>query len=241
MRLAHVLCEDDGITAELWIGALVDAGAPVDAVQDALDRAGTGARLATERGEARNVAATRVRLEIEPDAPRVDTVTALKERIAAAGLDERIEHRVRAVADALVRAEAAVHGVPPDAVRFEELARPHTVARLIAGAVALERLDVDAVTTSPVAVGSGVIQIAHGRFPVPPPAVLHLLQGFTVHAGGSPSELTTPSGAAVLAGLATPSGGVPSMHLEAHGRGADDLSPDARILTVMIGKATTAR
>lgn len=241
MRLAHLLCEDDGITAELLLGALVDAGAPAGVLQAALDDAGAQARLVAEPGEVREVTATRVRIETEPDAPRVESFPALKERLAAARLAPRADHRVRAVAEALGRAEAAVHGVPLDAVRFHELGRPHSVARLIAAAVALEQLDVDEVSTSRVAVGGGVIRIAHGRFPVPPPAVLHLLQGFVIHGGGQDRELTTPSGAAMLAGLATPATTVPAMRLETHGRGAIEEGDATRLLTVMIGSGEPRR
>jgi len=233
-----VLCEDDGITAELWLGALVDAGAPADRIQAALDASGAAARLVAERCDAREVTATRIRLETDASAPRVDTVAVLQERITAAGLGERAHDRVRAVADALAGSEATVHGVAPEAVRFHELGRPHTVARLIAGAVALELLEIDEVTCSPVALGSGVLHIAHGRFPVPPPAVLALLHGFTVQGGSRTGELTTPSGAAVLAGLARPSDAIPMMRLERHGRGVIGSGDRERLLTVMIGTAS---
>lgn len=237
MRVAHALC-DDGITAELWLGALVDAGVPPEELQAPIDRAGVETRLIAESGEAQEVAATFVRFESEPAAERVDTVAALHERVAAAGLSARAQARAEAIIEQLGEAEAAAHGIPVGSVRLHEIGRPHGIARILAGVTALERLEIDRVTVGAIAVGGGVVRIAHGRFPVPPPAVLHLLRGFVIHGGEHDEELTTPSGAAILAGLAEPVAHIPQMRLEGSGRGAIDTGTRRRMLTVMIGSAT---
>lgn len=229
-----MLC-DDGITAELWLGALVDAGAPLAELQAAIDRAGVPTQILAPAGDAREVVARFVRFETAAGAARYDTVEALRDRIDAADLPDRAHARAHAVADGLARAEAASHGVPIEDVRFHELGRPHGVARIIAGAAALESLEVDRVTVGPIAVGGGVIRIAHGRFSVPPPAVLHLLRGFVIRGGDLDEELTTPSGAAVLAGLATSVERIPAMRLETHGRGAMAVGEGHRLLTVVLG------
>lgn len=236
MRVAHLLAEE-GITGELWLGALLDAGADPDVVRAPLERAGVDATLRWERREVRAVACTVVRFD-EPDgARRVDTYPALLSCIEAAGLPDRARRRAHAVATALARAEADVHATPIEAVHFHELGRPRTVARVIAGAAALEALDVDHVSVGRVAVGGGQVRIAHGAFPVPPPAVLHLLRGHDVVGGPQDRELTTPSGAAVLAALAAPQPTIPPMRLEAHGRGAIEDAGDSQLLTVLVGDA----
>lgn len=240
MRTAHLLC-DDGITAELWLGALIDAGVHPAALQDAIDRTELPVRLVAERVEARSTLSTSISFELGAKAPRVDNAAALKERIAAAQLPPRADERARLLSDALLLAEAAVHGIPVDAVRLHELGRAHTVARIVAAAVALEELGIDRVTASAVTIGGGSVRIAHGRFPVPAPATLHLLRGFTIVGDERQQELTTPSGAAVLAALAEPSPAVPAMRLERHGRGATLRAgtdgDDQRLLTVLIGEA----
>jgi pyridinium-3,5-bisthiocarboxylic acid mononucleotide nickel chelatase len=230
----HLLC-DDGITGELWLSTLVAVGADVDELQAAVDRAGLPARLEAQAVEAREVQATRVRVDVVPDAPRLETPAALAAAIDGAELPERAHARAHRIAAALSAAEAAVHGRPVDEVRFHELGRARTVVQLLAGVTALELLDVDRVTTSPIALGGGTVRIAHGRFPVPPPAVLELLRGFVVSGGPRDGELTTPSGAAVLAALAEPVPAIPTLRLQAAGRGALGEGAEVRVLTALLG------
>jgi hypothetical protein len=138
----------------------------------------------------------------------------------------------------LLRAESLAHGVEAADVHLHELGRPRALARIVAIASALELLDVGRLTVGPVALGSGAVHIAHGRMAVPVPAVLHLMAGFVVESGPWPGELTTPSGAAVLAALATPAPGLPALTLECHGRGGAVVpgSSDMRVLTVLVGR-----
>lgn len=234
MRLAHLLA-DEGLTAELWLGALIDAGAPVEALQQAIDAAGIAAKLEVDLVRARDVRAVRVEVVTDPSAPRVDRPEALHATVDAGGLSARAAGRAHQVVDALCRAEAAVHDIPVAEVRLHELGRPRAIARIIAGAAALEALDVGHVTVGPIAVGGGTVEIAHGRFPVPPPAVLALLEGFTIEGGDRAEECTTPSGAAVLAALAESVAATPRMHLEAHGRGTIGEGDLLRIATVLLG------
>ena len=235
MRILHLLC-DEGITGELWLAALVDAGAEPAELQATIDAAGVAVQLEAEPVEARHVRAARVRLVTGPDAPRLDRAAQLHDAVDTAGLAPRAEKRAHAIIDALVRAEAAVHGVDPVDVRLHELGRARTAAGIVAGAAALEALDVDRVTVGPVAVGDGSLEIDHGRFPVPPPAVLQLLAGFTIEGGGRRQELTTPSGAAVLAALAEPVTSTPRLRLEAHGRGVSGEGAAQRLLTLLVGE-----
>jgi pyridinium-3,5-bisthiocarboxylic acid mononucleotide nickel chelatase len=232
----HLLC-DDGITAELWLGALVACGADAAAMQAAIDAAGIRARLRATPVCAREVAAVEVVVDDAGHEPRhrLATPDAMHDAIGGADLPVRAAERAHDLANALVRAEAAVHGVAPDDVHLHELGRPRTVARILAGVVALEQLDVETATVSTVALGGGAIDIAHGRFPVPPPVVLHLLHGFDVRGDPREVELTTPSGAAVLSVLATPSATIPPIRLEGHGRGAQQTPTGDRLLTALLG------
>jgi pyridinium-3,5-bisthiocarboxylic acid mononucleotide nickel chelatase len=230
----HLLC-DDGITGQLWLSALVAVGADVAGLQRAVDRARLPARLVVRRTEAREVLATSVTVEVAADAPRIDSPAALEDTIVTAGLAERAEQRALRMATVLCEAEAAVHGVPVEQVRFHELGRARTVVQMIAAVSALELLEVERITTSTVALGGGTVTIAHGRFPVPPPAVLELLRGFAVEGGPRCGELTTPSGAAVLAALADPATAIPPMRLAAAGRGAGGQGAEVRLLTALLG------
>lgn len=236
-RIAHLLC-DDGITGELLVAALVDAGADVDSLQSALDGAGLAAKLFATPGEVRSIRATQLRFEVDPDAPRTPTPAALQaavdQAVSAAGLPQRAAARAGRIVTVLSEAEASVHGVGVEDVHFHEIGRPLTLVRIVALVAALEILDLDRLTVADVTVGGGTIQIAHGRVPVPAPVVMALLRGYLVVGGARTGELTTPSGAAALAALATPVEGLPRLRLETVGRGTAAQRRDA-LVTVMIG------
>ncbi len=238
MNVAHVHT-DEGICAERWLGALVHAGVAPKVLEGPIERAGIPAELVLDESRIREVTACWVRFETGPRVPRVEGIGELHATIERAGLPPRATERAHEVAAVLGRAEAAVHDMPVDQVRLHELGRPIVAARIVAGAAALEELDVDRVTVGPVAVGQGTIRIAHGRFPVPAPAVQELLRGFVieggVEGGDEPSELTTPSGAAVLAALAEPVTTTPRMRLASFGRGATRRGGHERMLTVLVG------
>jgi pyridinium-3,5-bisthiocarboxylic acid mononucleotide nickel chelatase len=234
VTVAHLLC-DEGICGERWLGALVHAGAHPKALREPIERAGIPVEFTVEHGIVREVSATWVRFDAAAEAARFDRLDDLHAVIDRAGLVDRATERAHAIAVALGRAEAAVHDMPVDQVRLHELGRPVTAARIVAGVAALEELDVGRVTVGPVAVGEGHVRIAHGRFPVPPPAVLELLRGFVIEGGGRSQELTTPSGAAVLAALAEPVEATPRMRLANYGRGAVRRDDDERLLTVLLG------
>lgn len=233
MTVAHLLC-DDGITAELFLGALLDAGADLDAARTAIEAAGVPSRLHVDRITARHVACTTVVVEDVGDL-RLPTRADWDALVRDADVTDAARYRAQALIDAVITAEAQVHAVDPADVHLHELARPRTLARILAIAVAMESLDIGTVTTSPVAVGGGVIDIHHGRFPVPPPAVLHLLQGFDIRGDDRQVELTTPSGAAVLAAFATAAPSVPAITLGSHGRGAQRHPDGDRLLTLLLG------
>lgn len=238
-HLLHLCCEE-GITAELVLAALIDAGAPPEVVQAPVDRAGLDAQVVAREVVARHVGATSVDVEVAPAAPRLARVDDLRGAVGRSGLPDAAAAMAAAQVDALLGAEAAVHRSEVDRVRLHELGSPRTAARIIAIAAALQHLAVTVLTVGPVTVGTGSVHIAHGRFPVPPPAVLELLRGFVITAGHVGGEATTPSGAAVLAALARPVDGVPPMRLDGHGRGAADAGgPAERLLTVLLGGPTS--
>jgi pyridinium-3,5-bisthiocarboxylic acid mononucleotide nickel chelatase len=237
MRSAHLI-GDEGVTGELVLGALIDAGAPLDELQAAVDVCAPDVRLVAERVALREVLGTTVRVDEGDAARRVADGATLLQRISRAELPEPVRERATAIATRLLRAESLAHGVEAADVHLHELGRPRALARIVAIASALELLDVGRLTVGPVALGSGAVHIAHGRMAVPVPAVLHLMAGFVVESGPWPGELTTPSGAAVLAALATPAPGLPALTLECHGRGGAVVpgSSDMRVLTVLVGR-----
>lgn len=237
MIVAHLL-PTDGVTGGLWLGALVDAGADVDRMQAAADDLGIGeVELVAEPVAVDEIAATRVTVEVADDVPRLPAWEDLRTTLEAADLDAEVAKRALQTVRRLIEAEAAVHRRDPSDVRLHELGDPGTVVEVVATITGLRSLGIERITCGPVALGSGTVDTAHGTLPVPPPAVVELLHGVVVHAGHRDGELTTPTGAALVAELATPVDGTPPLRLTGRGRGAvgDPGAPDARALTLLLG------
>ncbi len=151
--------------------------------------------------------------------------------------------RTRAVAtfERLAVAEAAVHGSVPDDVHFHEVGALDAIADVVGVCAGLEHLGLEQLVVSPVAVGSGRVQGAHGVMPVPPPAVAELLRGVPSYAGPGERELCTPTGAALLTTHATSYGGQPAMTVRTVGVGAGGRDPatHANVLRLFVGEVST--
>lgn len=222
-RLAYFDCFA-GIAGDMALGALLDAGGDLDALRaglvglpvgpfgleaETVERGGVGATLVTVHAEATPAAG-----------PPLRTWGELRAAIEGAGLAEGVRARALAVLARLAEAEGRVHRVPPEEVHFHELGAVDTVVDVVGVALLLDQLGVEEVLASPVALGSGTVDGAHGRLPVPTPAVLELLRGVPVYGGGVAAELTTPTGAALLAELAGGHGDLPELRVAAAGYGA---------------------
>jgi uncharacterized protein (TIGR00299 family) protein len=242
----------NGAAGDMLLAALLDAGASLDAVRSGL--AGLGvAGLGVEP----------IRLDVTPvrrHGLRASLLTVLApesgvERhlgdvvsiVDGAGLPPPVAEFARAVFERLARAEAQVHGTPVDEVHFHEVGALDAIADVVGCALALGDLgllDATVRVVSPVAVGSGTVQTAHGSLPVPAPAVLRLLAdaGAPVRAHDARFELCTPTGAALLATLATGWGTVPDCTPRAVGVGAGRADPPGHpnVLRVLVGEAPAA-
>jgi uncharacterized protein (TIGR00299 family) protein len=162
--------------------------------------------------------------------------------IERANLAPRARDRAIAVFRRLGEAEAAVHGVAIEKVHFHEVGAADSVADIVGACVALDSLGVDEIVCSPVNVGSGTVKTEHGVLPVPAPATARLLEGAPVYARGPQMELTTPTGAAVAATLASRFGVIPAMTISRSGFGAGtrDFPGEPNVLRALLGKPTGA-
>lgn len=219
MRVAYLDCPS-GISGDMFLGALVDAGWPAEALRDALGRL----PIARDHIHVREVARHGIRATHVQFAPEAQTparhLADLVALIRGAGLAERDEALAVSVVTSLGRIEAAIHGVPLADVHFHELSGLDTVLDVVGAVAGLRALGVERVYASPLNVGSGTVRTTHGVVPVPAPATARLLQGFEVYAAGEPGERVTPTGAALVAALASPTAGVPRMRLVGGGYGA---------------------
>lgn len=237
MRAAHLVCPQ-GVAGDLFVAALVDAGAPLDVLRGAVDALDLGdVALRVEPGRVGGIAATAVNVDVGADARRVETWSEAHAVLERAALAEPVRRTALDAVRRLAEAEAAAHGTTPEEVRYHELGDADTLVDVVAGCAAVHALGIATLTCGPVAVGGGTVATGHGQLPVPAPAVTELLRGFTLHGGGD-RELTTPTGAVLLATLVTPAGGLPVLRLTGTGRGMttsrDGTTTSA--LTVLLGE-----
>jgi len=240
VKAGHLLCEQ-GVSGDMWLGALVDAGARIETMQAAVDGLGLGdielvATPVTEHG----LAGTRVEVRVPDSVRRLRTMREVEAVFSAASTPSPVLTVAMEVFRALAHAEAAAHGSELDAVHFHELGHPDTVADIVGACAGVQDLGLQRLTAGRVAVGSGSVNTDHGRLAVPPPAVRHLLTGFTVVQGDQPRELATPTGAALLAALTTPA---PLGPMQLTGTGTGAAAPRASgtsTLTLLVGEADDA-
>ncbi len=241
-RIAWFHCFS-GIAGDMALGALIDAGADVAEVRGICELLPLGGwdlqARPTQRG---GIAATDVRV-ITSDISVVRTAGHINALIQEARLPNRVADRALAVFDALARAEGRLHRRPPEQVHFHEVGGLDAIIDVVGTCAALEILDVDEVRSSAVACGRGMIRSAHGRLPNPPPAVVELLVGCPTYGLDVGLELTTPTGAAILAALSTGWGPMPAMTLLASGFGAGDnqLEDRPNLTQVVVGVAAASR
>ena len=230
-----------GIAGDMALGALLDAGADLEFVIEQLQTLGVdGWQLSTERVRRNELAATRAVVDA-PEGHHHRRWRHIRELLEGASLEDRIRGRALAAFEALAVAEGQVHGVPPDDVHFHEVGALDAIVDIVGVCAALESLGVDEVACGPVAVGKGTIHAAHGVLPNPPPAVGYLLAGHPVVGVDVDMELTTPTGAAILAALASTFGPVPPMTVTGVGFGAGtrELPGRPNVTGVLIGTRAT--
>jgi pyridinium-3,5-bisthiocarboxylic acid mononucleotide nickel chelatase len=230
-----------GISGDMTVGALIDAGADSPALVRALENLGTGAKFEVEKTKRRGIAASKFRV-IGGDGQGHRHLKQILEIIAKSGISERAKQNATAVFQRLGEAEAKVHDIPIEKVHFHEVGAVDSICDIVGACAGLDLLDIGAVYSSPVNVGSGTVKTEHGVLPVPAPATATLLAGKPIYARGPSLELTTPTGAAIATTLATEFGALPPMRVIASGYGAGDYDfPEhANVLRVLIGESSGA-
>jgi uncharacterized protein (TIGR00299 family) protein len=241
MSLAWFHCFS-GIAGDMALGALVDAGADLDEVRTVCERiAVPGWSLTAEPVLRGGIAATRIQVSVQ-ESSVVRTAAHIQGLVEEAKLPPRVRDRALATFGALAAVEGRLHRRPPGQVHFHEVGGLDAIVDVVGTCAALEVLDVDEVHASPVTTGLGMIRSAHGQLPNPAPAVVELLRGAPTRGIDVPVELTTPTGAALLAALCRSWGPMPAMQLEASGFGAGsrELGDRPNVTQVVLGEPLAA-
>ncbi len=231
-----------GISGDMTVGALVDAGADAAALIAALDSLATGAQFSVEKTKRRGIAASKFHVN-GTDTKKHRHLPHIVQMIDGAALSERARANAKLVFQKLGESESSVHGTPIEKVHFHEVGAVDSIAVIVGACVALDLLGVEAIVCSPVNVGSGTVNTEHGIMPVPAPATALLLKGKPIYSRGPASELATPTGAAIVTALAGDFGAMPALRIESIGYGAGDKDflEHANVLRAMIGESSGAR
>jgi uncharacterized protein (TIGR00299 family) protein len=232
-----------GISGDMLLGALIDLGVLEDALRAELAKLKLpGYSISTRRVVKQNISATKFDcIEATSIRPREHRgYTEIAGMINGSGLSEVVKRRALSVFKRIGEAEAKIHGVPLEQIHFHEVGAVDSIVDIVGACIALEMLCVDEVQALPPRLGSGFVETAHGKFPVPAPATLELLKGVPVQSSNEPVELVTPTGAALLAEFCSRFGAMPAMNIEkiGYGAGTRDLEKTPNVLRAVLGDAT---
>src|SRR5215813_11173062 len=278
MRVGYLECFA-GISGDMLLGALVDAGVSLALLEDTSRALNIGATLRSSSVDRSGITATKVDVldaasgevadkkhghdhthhyhdhdhdhshKHDHDHPHEHSHVhgrswkQIRELIEHAPLASEARTLALRAFELLAQAEAKIHGVPVDTVHFHEVGAVDTITDIVCAATGICSLGVDAWYASPVNVGSGFVQCAHGMFPVPAPATAELLKGVPTYSAGVKKELTTPTGAALLKAIECSFGDVPVISTDVIGYGAGTRNPEGfpNVLRLNIGETVRAR
>ncbi|MEW6058573.1 MAG: nickel pincer cofactor biosynthesis protein LarC [Actinomycetota bacterium] len=242
MRAAYFDCIA-GISGDMALGALIDAGADLDELRRALEGLPIEPfELQAEEVDEQGLRA--VRVDVHPKTPGVRSTTAgvirtyasIRALLETAELPPRALELAQRMFRRLAEAEARVHRKEVDLVTFHELGAVDTIVDIVGTALALTQLGIERVLSSSIPTGFGMTRTEHGALPIPAPAVVELLQGAPLYSRGVPVELVTPTGAAILAATAEAFGEIPTMRIASVGYGAGTQRLDfPNVLRIIVG------
>lgn len=238
MKLAYFDCFS-GISGDMVLGALVDAGVDLRALEAELRKLNLeGWEISAEKVQRNAIRATKVNVETKETHHHRHLSPILK-MIDAAALAPRAAERARRIFQRLGEAEAKVHNISIEKVHFHEVGAVDSIIDIVGAAIGFELLGIDSFACSIMDVGSGRVQTEHGLLPVPAPATVELLRDAPTFSSGIQKELVTPTGAAIATTLSTQYATMPAMTLKAigYGAGSADLQQQPNVLRLMIGES----
>ena len=231
-----------GVSGDMLLGALLDCGLSEEALHHELaklDLEPYRVEITRETRQSISAVSVQVRSETDQQFRNLASITTL---LAQSDLDPAITERALAVFERLARAEAKVHGRPIDEIHFHEVGALDTIIDIVGVVAAIHLLGLSSIHCSPLPLGRGFVDCAHGTLPLPAPAVCELLENIPVIGIETELELVTPTGAALVAELADQFGPLPPMSIAKTGYGAGDAPGEQdrpNLLRVITGRSET--
>jgi len=242
MGKTHTIFFDcfSGASGDMIVGALLDAGLPLEYLQSEIAKL----KLLKIRPEAKKVSKNHIaatQFEVFDEGKKVYRhLSDLNQIIDQSTLETEIKEAVKRIFQKIAEAEAKVHGMPIEKVHFHEIGAVDTIVDVVGALVGLRFFETEKIFCSKLNVGTGFVQTEHGKFPVPAPATVELLKGVPCYSDGTIAELVTPTGAAILAEIATEFGDLPQFNIEKIGYGAGQKNLEhPNVLRVLLGESAT--
>ena len=231
-----------GISGDMTVGALLALGVPLDSIKQQLALLPlSGYTISIATRHVHGIGATKFKVQVAAHGHSHRPFRDIRTMLENSQLESGAQRVAIAIFARLADAEARVHGVAADDVEFHEVGAVDSIVDIVGTAVGITTLGVEATYVSPLPLGSGIVQSQHGPLPVPAPATVELLRGFPTRLGDGESELVTPTGAAIVAALAT-AGPVPEIRISSVGYGAGErkLTDRPNVLRLMLGERIDA-
>jgi len=231
-----------GLSGDMIVGALLDAGADFAELERAVTRLGlSGYRVTTRRKSVSGIAALKFEVEVSQTQPDRH-LGEIRSMIEHASLPPTVTANAVAIFTNLAVAEATVHRSTPEEVHFHEVGAVDSIIDIVGAVWGFERLGVDRVLVSTLPMGTGFVRSQHGVIPVPAPATTELLSGFPMRLNDGPSEMVTPNGAAIVQTLALPAPAALTFDVErvGYGAGTKDFTDRPNVLRLMLGHEPAA-
>jgi pyridinium-3,5-bisthiocarboxylic acid mononucleotide nickel chelatase len=240
MKIAYFDCFS-GASGDMILGALMDAGLPLEHLQNELAKLGLSHYELGKTAVVKNgISGSQALVQVEQDHHHHHHrhLSDIKGIIESSSLSAAVKHDSLRIFQRLAEAEAKVHNTTPDKIHFHEVGAMDAILDVVGGVIGIHHMGIDTIICSPIHVGSGTVDCAHGTLPVPAPATAELVRGRPIYSTGVQGELLTPTGAAILTTLASDFGPLPPMSVDriGHGAGTADRSI-ANMLRVFIGSA----
>ena len=226
----------------MFLGVLLDAGFDAHRLLEELKKLPLGFyKLKRTRALRGGIVGTRFEVETSGDQPH-RKLTDIEGMIEPAGLSASVKERALKIFRRLAEAEGKLHGKPASEIHFHEVGAVDAIIDIVGACVGLEALEISELICSPLNVGGGRVEAAHGSLPVPAPATAELLQGIPIYSSGVEGELVTPTGAAIVSTLAVSYGPFPSFKIEriGYGAGARDFQHHPNVARLFIGEKLAA-
>ena len=241
MKIAYLDCFS-GISGDMFLGALLDAGLPFDELERVIGSFPLKGYSIGHKKEMKNgLAATRFTVTVDEHHHEHRNLSDIEKIINGGQIENKLKERIIRIFRSIAEVEGNIHNHPPEKVHFHEVGAVDSIIDIAGAVFGVDFLGINSFSASPLPLGSGFTKSGHGTIPVPAPATIALLKGIPVYSAGIDHELVTPTGAALVKEFVSSFEGLPPMAVQntGYGAGSKDLPDRPNLLRIIIGDDQT--